>query len=518
MRWHRKLSIKRKLQTTTTVVVVTALLLACVGFAIFNRYALFGITQNDLETLAEVLGSNSTAALTFGDQKAALEILSALRAKARLSQARIYSADGKLFASYTRPGLAHELPPPAFEREGGRFELHRVFLFHPIKLNDQEIGTIYLESDLQELHQRLLQFVVTVTLVLSVASLVGLALSSKLQKVISAPILELARVARRVSTEKNYGIRAARRNDDEIGHMVDDFNDMLRQIQQQDGELKRHRNYLEEEIAARTSELLIAKEKAEAASHAKSQFLANVTHEMRTPMNGIMGMTELLLDTSLTDEQREFLMMVKFSAHSMMKLVDGILDFAEIEAGSLEMESTEFDLCSCIRQTVETLAADAQRKGLQLDCEIGHGVPAVVSGDAKRLRQVLLNLAENAIKFTDHGKVELRVTPGKGDAIHFEVIDTGIGIAREKRDAVFEAFTQADGSSTRRHGGTGLGLTISKRLVELMGGEIGVESVPGVGSNFHFTTLFKPASEDIATVSTDVHCVDLQPDAETVLA
>ncbi|HVD06064.1 MAG TPA: ATP-binding protein [Gemmatimonadaceae bacterium] len=495
----KRFSVRAKLLTMLMAASGAAVLLASGASFVYDSRSMRRVMSEDLASLADIAGANSVAAMAFGDVAASNEILAALSLKPGVVAAALYTKDGKLFASFRRGNASGEIipphvPAPVIARD-------RTMVVQPIKLSGDLAGFIYISSDHSEILRRQIQSARLLVAIMVGTMFVLYLMSLTLQGIISAPILALAKTAHDVAETKNYSLRATdAERGDEIGALVHNFNGMVAQMQDDESRLLGHGEELEREVAARTLELVGAKERAEVANKAKSQFLANMSHEIRTPMNGVIGMTALTLATDVTAEQRGYLEIVESSAGSLLTIIDDILDLSKMEAGKLSLDPIDFSLTASIGEIMRFFASRAEEKEIALAHSVAADVPARLIGDPGRLRQIVVNLVGNAIKFTERGEVVVRVELLGGDSkrggVHISVTDTGIGIPAEKQAAVFDSFAQADASTTRKFGGTGLGLSIASQLTQLMGGRIWVESELGVGSSFHVAIPFELAPSD----------------------
>ena len=477
-RWFSSLPIRLKLVLLAAVVGAVALFASAGINTTSDFYSGRNALVHRLHTQAQIAALNSSAALSFDDVEVATHILEALRADTAIVSAEIERADGQRFVHVNlrqRPG-------------------HILVVSEDIVVGER-VGRVTLWGTDQELHDALKRNLVVLACVIALSLAIGLLAAQGLQGIVTRPILALAAAAQRVSTHKDYSARVAVEHDDEVGRLVASFNGMLEELQAQARRVAEHRAELENKVTARTAELVDALKTARAATRAKAEFLANMSHEIRTPMNGVIGMLDLLHTERLEPEARSMLQTARGSADSLLGLINDVLDFSKIDAGKLTLEKIDFDLRPLAEEVATLFTQQASAKGVEVACVIHNDVPAVMGGDPTRLRQVLANLMGNAVKFTHQGEVFLGIqcrepiVENGPVTLQIVVQDTGIGMTPEVTERLFEAFTQADSSTTRKYGGTGLGLAITRKLIDAMGGTIKVKSEPGNGSIF---SLFLP--------------------------
>ena len=492
------MTIRKKL---IAIQLVTAFVVLASGSAVFvvnaKRQFRTELVSN-VSSTAELIGENTASTLQFFDSEAAAQVLSTLRIEPHIANAAVYDEGGQIFATYKRVDSGPFLFPEV-AAVSHAFDSEYLTLFRPILRGDDHIGTVFMRSDLRQLDELVDRYLGDVVEIFVIGVLLSVLLAVFLQRAISEPILNLVRTTQNVSETGDYSRRAPQTTADELGSLSASFNEMLEQIEKRDTSLLEAQTNLEGRVRERTTELQEATDRlaealeseeearriAEAANQTKSTFLANMSHEIRTPMNAILGYAQILQgDRELSTDQRRAVDSISQSSEHLRGLINDVLDISKIEAGQEEFRPSEFDL----RRLVHTMDAMFEMRCREKDLgwRLEEDVTATrVFSDEGKLRQVLINLLGNAVKFTSQGEVTLTVTSGADDEYRFEVTDSGPGIPTKNQAEIFEPFHQDEAGI--RQGGTGLGLAIARRHVAIMGGTLSVNSRLGSGSTFFFT-------------------------------
>ena len=521
MNWFGTISVRHKLTGIIFLVSAVVLTLAGLALAILQVRQLRGESERNLQVLAEIMAVSSHSSLLFHSSLDAENVLTSLSAQPDVMSAYLFDASQIPLAAYLRSTAPSKqlsasldlalMKSEELQIEAGLnasrdlqwVESNQLAVFKIIKVNGQRLGSLYLRSELTRLKQQQALFIYGSLIVLGGAATIALLLGARLQRMVSNPVNALVGQMRQITLDHNVKTIGISADSDEFKQLFRGFDDMLAAINERDQRLREYSLHLEQAVRERTLELHAAKDAAERASQTKSQFLANMSHEIRTPMIGVLGMTELLRLEASTERQRQLADTIYSSGEALLSILNDLLDVAKIEAGKLTLDAVPFSLSQCARQVVALFAEPARRKGVALELIVAPGLPEHVFGDPGRVRQIVVNLVGNAVKFTGHGRVTVTLAgdpPTVSGQCTFRIVvrDTGIGIAPEAIERIFEAFGQADDSLSRSHGGTGLGLSIVRELAALMAGEVTVASLPGEGSCFTVSLRLSLAPDTLA--------------------